>query len=306
MNDENFRPSPELSRLLDDVARRTGLDEAGLALVMNEEGLMAHRHGERLFTAASLIKVPVLAALHTAYEEGRHHAADLLEVTMVDYTDTWKPVLKVGDQVSLRDLACLMIRTSDNVATNMLLGLLGPEAVETWLRREGLGGIHVRRKLGGTVVMPGQPAAGNQIHALGMATLFHRLSRGRLVSPREDAAMRAILRGQEDGTRFRSGLETADVLEHKTGETSRTCHDAGLLVDEDGTTTLVALQAAAPLAVHTRRLGAFAAAVRDHVRAERRRGPDRVQAAATQAQAAPVLQEEARSADARHPKHPWP
>lgn len=265
---------PVLTGAITALARETGLEEAGLAIVMNAEGRAAFHNPDRPFTAASLVKIPVMAALHDAFAAKRLHPGQVLEVTLADYTDTWKPALRPGQQVSLEHLDSLMIRASDNVATNMLIGLLDAGTIAAWLAQRGLAGIEVRRKLGGTVPMPGVPASGNRVTARGLAGLLHLLAAGALVSPCEDARMREIMLGQEDTARFRRGLDPEDRLAHKTGETSRTSHDAGLLLDPDGSTTLVALTADPPLDRLNRRLGDFARAARDLVRAERRRSAD--------------------------------
>ncbi|MEB3237390.1 MAG: serine hydrolase [Candidatus Sericytochromatia bacterium] len=264
----------DLASGLTAIARDTGLEDAGLAVVLNDERRAAYHLGDTPFTAASIIKVPVMAALHAAWAEGRLRPDQSLEVTMADYTDTWKPALIPGQFVTLEELDRLMIRKSDNVATNMLLGLLGADHVAAWLAGRGLEGIEVRRKLGGTVPMPGAQPPGNRITARGIARLLHLLATDALVGPEADARMREVLLGQEDTARFRRDLAPEDRLAHKTGETSRTSHDAGILFDADGSTTLVALTAMPPLEATNRRLGAFARAARDLVRAERRRSSD--------------------------------
>jgi beta-lactamase class A len=95
---------------------------------------------DRPFQMASVFKVPLLAELTSQAAAG---ARSLDE--QIGLTDTMKTpgsgVLKelsAGTRLSVRDLATLMIILSDNTATDILLGLVGPDAVNARLQACGL------------------------------------------------------------------------------------------------------------------------------------------------------------------------
>jgi beta-lactamase class A len=86
---------------------------------------------------ASIFKLYVLYAVADAVKAGTASWDDQLTVT-----DKGKAVgsgmeLPVGAQISVRTAAEKMIATSDNMATDMLIGKLGPQAVESALANAG-------------------------------------------------------------------------------------------------------------------------------------------------------------------------
>jgi beta-lactamase class A len=86
---------------------------------------------------ASIFKLYVLYAVADAVKAGTVSWDDQLTVT-----DKGKAVgsameLPVGAQISVRTAAEKMIATSDNMATDMLIGKLGPQAVESALANAG-------------------------------------------------------------------------------------------------------------------------------------------------------------------------
>ncbi len=96
---------------------------------------------DTLMATASVIKVPVLAAVYRAVEEG----ALSLDQRMT-YTEAHKTIgsgvlsrLSFGVEMSLRDAAVLMIIISDNSATNMCIDAVGGvDYVNATMRRLGL------------------------------------------------------------------------------------------------------------------------------------------------------------------------
>jgi beta-lactamase class A len=95
---------------------------------------------DRPFPMASVFKVPLLAELAAQATAGARSLEERIELT-----ETMKApgsgVLKelsAGTRVSVRDLATLMIIVSDNTATDILLALVGAEAVNARLRACGL------------------------------------------------------------------------------------------------------------------------------------------------------------------------
>ena len=103
---------------------------------------------DEVFPTASTIKVAVLYELYRQAEEGR--------LRLDEVTRPGQPrvqgggVLQVlGPQVSLtwRDLAVLMMGWSDNEATNLLVGRLGLDAVDSRLRGLGFQQTRLRRRM---------------------------------------------------------------------------------------------------------------------------------------------------------------
>ena len=202
--------------------------------------------GDRWFHAASTIKVAVLVGLFAAVEEGRFALADRLHVrnrflgahdgrayAIPTSRDADGEVqAAVGKLMRIGVLAEHMIATSSNLATNLLLDLVGVEAAREALRTLGVAaGVELVRG----VEDEAAHAAGldNRVTADGLVAVFRLIEERRAFSAEASGAMLEILRKQA----FRSGIP-AGVPEgvrsnagfaHKTGEMSTVTHDAGIV-----------------------------------------------------------------------------
>jgi beta-lactamase class A len=95
---------------------------------------------DRPFQMASVFKVPLLAELMSQVAAGARSLDDQVTLTE-EMKAPGSGVLKelsAGTRLSLRDLATLMIIVSDNTATDVLLDLVGTDAVNARLAACGL------------------------------------------------------------------------------------------------------------------------------------------------------------------------
>src|SRR5712692_2067168 len=107
-------------------------------------GRRLEREAGRSFPSASVIKVPILAALHGEAEAGRlswQETVALSEEAKVPGSGVRRE-LHAGTELTLEDLARLMIVVSDNTATNLLIDRIGTETVNDLMA--GLGYEHTR------------------------------------------------------------------------------------------------------------------------------------------------------------------
>lgn len=213
--------------------------------------------GDRWFHAASTIKVAVLVGLFAAIEEGRFSLDHRLHVRnrflsvedgnafRVDPASDSNGDVQaaVGKQMRIRMLAHHMIATSSNLATNLLLELVGVEYARAALQRMGISGVELRRGVEDEAAF----AAGinNRATANGLAALFRLIEDRQALSGDAADAMLEILHKQE----FRSGIP-AGVPEtlrpeaqfaHKTGEIATVNHDAGIVYLPDRPPYVVAI-----------------------------------------------------------------
>ena len=97
------------------------------------------------FPAASTIKVPILCEVFRQAGEGRFTLADARTLKTDDQVGG-SGILKdltAGLALTVKDLATLMIVISDNTATNMLIDLVGLDAVNASCERLGLSGTRL-------------------------------------------------------------------------------------------------------------------------------------------------------------------
>lgn len=186
----------------------------------------------RPFTSASVIKVPLLAALLAGAEAGDWSLDDRLPVgpeARVGGSGVLKDLADVPD-LTLRDLATLMIVLSDNTATNLLIDLVGFAAVNAWCARHGLRGtVLARRMLDAEARARGDE---NLTTAGDMAALFTGLVRGDLLGERSASFALDVLARQQVADRLPRHLPDGARLAHKTGELPGVRHDAGVVLPE--------------------------------------------------------------------------
>ena len=232
-------------RRIDEIASE--LTEEGLAVSVYdyETGVSWSRNGDRWFHSASTIKVAVLFALFGAVDAGRFMLESRLHVrnrflSMVDGTPFRISANRDGDRavhdaigrtMRLDELASHMIVRSSNLATNLLVDLVGVDAAQQMLARHGLSGIELARGVEDEKAF--EASFNNRVTADGLAGLFRAIYECRGLSAGSSGHALDILASQE----FRSGIP-AGIPAHlrgrarianKTGEISVAAHDAGIV-----------------------------------------------------------------------------
>jgi beta-lactamase class A len=101
-----------------------------------------------------------------------------------------------GCEMSLRDLAVLMMMVSDNVATNMLIERLGIAAINRAIKDAGLTQTELRNKLDFKLVNQAKENFGISSPA-DYAEFYARLARQELLSADDTAQMLKIMRIQK-------------------------------------------------------------------------------------------------------------
>ena len=103
-----------------------------------------------IFPTGSSIKIPILIELHKQAAEGKYKMTDQRWIERQDKVGGSGVIINFGDhtsQLSLSDLATLMIVLSDNTATNMLIDQVGMANVNRTMDELGLKQIRLRRKM---------------------------------------------------------------------------------------------------------------------------------------------------------------
>ena len=230
---------------IDAIAQELNDDGLAVSVYDYETGASWSRHGDRWFHSASTIKVAVLYALFGAVDAGRFSLDARLHVrnrfySMADGTPFNVSAARDGDRIvhaaigrtmKLDDLARHMIVTSSNLATNLLVDLVGVEAAQQMLARHGIGGIELARGVEDEKAFV--ESFNNRVTANGLVALFRAIYDARGLSAESSRHMMDILFAQE----FRSGIPAGlppDVraqsrVANKTGEISVAAHDAGVV-----------------------------------------------------------------------------
>lgn len=145
----------KLETRVDEIAAR--LDGViGVAILDLTDGRTLFRNADRVFPAASSIKIAILLELYRQDQEARAGAKG--KATMDDVY-TFDPSDLVEDsqimagltprvtRVTNRDLAQFMVAVSDNAAANVLIDRVGKDKVNATLHSLGLSKTMLRRKM---------------------------------------------------------------------------------------------------------------------------------------------------------------
>jgi beta-lactamase class A len=191
------------------------------------EAWASHRADER-FATASVIKVPILAALAASVDAGEHHWDEIVPVN-ANETAGGSGVIQYlsRPEYTLHDVATLMIIVSDNRATNLVIDLLGLERINDYLRRAGWPGTILGRRMFDFDAR----ARGRDNFSTPRETadLFVRLLGGMLLSPAATGVALRILRAQQSHDKLPAWLSPEVAAAHKTGELPGVQNDSGIL-----------------------------------------------------------------------------
>jgi beta-lactamase class A len=219
------------------AAAEAGLEAASIVVRPLAAGATAELDPMRPLYPASMIKVPLVAAVLFEIAGGRFTGSDPVVVDAANMTanDAASP-LGPGYRSSLNELMHLAISRSDNVATNQLFDAVGRERA-TGIARErfGLAGTCFARKLSGSdpliADLQWDGKTRNAHPASDAARLFAAVARGEV--PLADR-LREMLAAQAWNEKLSGGLLPGDRFLHKTGDTSDVTHDGGILIDARG------------------------------------------------------------------------
>ncbi|MFZ5814960.1 MAG: serine hydrolase [Bacillota bacterium] len=178
--------------------------EARAARFSGTLGLWAHSldtgetvriRADEPFPAASTIKLPILYEVWRQAGEGRFALTESLSLRAEEQVPG-SGVLKEltpGLSLPIRDLATLMIIVSDNTATNLLIDLVGREAVNEGMAALGLTNTRLENKL--FRAPPGAPP--NRSTPADLGRLLRMIARREVLTPEACAEMLQILGRQQ-------------------------------------------------------------------------------------------------------------
>jgi beta-lactamase class A len=198
-------------------------------------------HADRWFHAASTIKVAILLGVF-----GAMHRGELLPQSRVHVRNRFLSAAdgspyrvrldrdansdvhrEIGRTLRVSELCDAMITTSSNLATNLLLDLVGLDVLQRTLDGFGLDGIDLRRGVEDEKAF--EAGISNRVTAHGLVGLLRLIGEERAFSAALSRQMLDVLLGQQFNSGIPAGLPRGARVAHKTGEISTIAHDAGLV-----------------------------------------------------------------------------
>ena len=216
------------------------------------------------FLTASVFKIPVLVEVFRQAEAGGLNLDDTVTISRKAKLPGSGVLKEMSDglAVTARDLAMLMTVVSDNTATDLLLDLVGKDAVNATLRRLGLERTRVDltcREILYNLLDPESVRAAeadvstfrswkvnlqsksltdlthNDLStAREMSRLLEMIHDGRAAGPQSCAVMITLLKRQQVNDRIPLFLPRSTEVAHKTGELPGIRNDAGIVYGPSG------------------------------------------------------------------------
>jgi beta-lactamase class A len=182
----------------------------------------------------------VLLAVMKAVDEGRLRLSDPLHVRnrflsaadgtpyqMDSNSDGYPQLYRfVGQTVKIADLADCMITSSSNLATNLLLDLIGTQCATDVVHQAGVKGVELRRGVADDKAH--ESGLNNETTAEGLVELLGVFRGDFLSKAMRDQAIQILLQ-QKFTAMIPAGLPPHATVANKTGEISTVCHDAGIV-----------------------------------------------------------------------------
>lgn len=193
--------------------------------------------GELDFPAASVIKVPIFLELYRRVQAGELSLEQRVTLRAENKSGGAGVLLELheGLELTLEDLGRLMLVVSDNTASNLLLDLLGMDALNASMQRWGMKGTRFGRRF----MEPATPTKDNRMTAADAGRCLEMLWRGEIIGEPLRTQALDTLKRQQYREKIPLMLPHDLPIAHKTGELDGVRHDAALIEHPAGPYVLV-------------------------------------------------------------------
>ena len=222
------------------IKRTHRLERLGIAFYDSQTTLQWSFNADTLFHAASTIKIAVLIAVYAQVSRGELTTDSPVHVrnrftSMVDGSPfvvgcgamDSEVEKRVGRTMTVYELAYEMITKSSNLATNLLIDVVGLDAIKRCLDELRVDGVVMVRGVCDEVAF--QAGVNNLVTASGVLRMLRMIADGRAYSPEVCAQMLEILLDTRARSGIPAGVPGDASVAHKTGTISTVHHDAGVV-----------------------------------------------------------------------------
>ena len=207
-----------------------------------ENGKYVDINGDELYSAASIIKLPVLVRLFKSIEANQMTIYD--DMMLTDYYQSSGSgnlqYAQTGRKYTLDQLAKTMIQDSDNTSTNMIMSKLGGmDDINVGLRDWGISKTYVRTwlpDLTGT----------NKTTAKDMAKILYNLDNPGFLNINSREYIIDYMSHVKNNRLIAAGLGDGALFIHKTGDIGTMLGDAGIVYAQNGKKYIVVILANRP------------------------------------------------------------
>lgn len=223
------------------IKKSHGLEALGISFYDAETTIQWSYNADHYFHAASTMKLAVLLGVFRQIESGqlaldapvhiRNRFTSIVnqQAFMLDLTRDADPDVygHLGKTLTVQELAYWMITKSSNLATNLLVDIVGVPTIQLALDEMEIDGVKVLRGVEDQAAF--EAGLNNEVTANGLMKLLRLIAEGRAYSPKSSDQMLEILLDQQYRSGIPAGLPKATRVAHKTGNISTVHHDAGIV-----------------------------------------------------------------------------
>ena len=243
----NKKPFMQPVYLTDELTTLKSALQAQIASVPNldpsifvwdiSNGKYVNIKGDTPYPAASVIKIPVLISMFKSIEAGQFAITD--KITFEEpYRSSGSGSLQYkaeGINLSVDDLARLMITESDNTSTNIIMSMIGSmTAVNGDIKSWGLKNTHIQTWLPDLL-------GTNYTSTKDLVTMLHNLDNEAFLTLESRASIFDYMGHVKNNRLLAAGLPPNASIAHKTGDIGKMLGDAGIIYSPNGRKYIVAI-----------------------------------------------------------------
>jgi beta-lactamase class A len=221
------------------------LEELGISFYDAQTTLQWSFNADHYFHAASTMKLAVLLGVFRqihreeltldapVHVRNRFTSIVNQDTFMLDLNRDADPNVysNLGRTMTVRELAYQMITTSSNLATNLLVDIVGIPTIQHALDELDIDGVKVLRGVEDQAAF--EAGLNNEVTANGLLKLLRMVADCRAYSKSASEEMMKIMLDQQYRSGIPAGLPKAARVAHKTGNISTVHHDAGIVLFEN-------------------------------------------------------------------------
>ena len=217
------------------------LENLGISFFDAETTIQWSYNADHYFHAASTMKLAVLLGVMRQVERGeltlespvhvRNRFTSIVnqEPFMLDLGRDADPNVygHLGKTLTVRELAYWMITLSSNLATNLLIDVIGVNTIQLALDELDIDGVRILRGVEDSAAF--DAGLNNEVTANGLLKLLRVVADHKAYSRKASEEMLNIMLEQQYRSGIPAGLPKAARVAHKTGNISTVHHDAGIV-----------------------------------------------------------------------------
>jgi len=237
------------------IEARLGQEQGTYAVAMRDlaSGKEILLNERQQFHAASTMKTPVMIEVFRQASLGLFSLSDSLDVrnefrSIVDGSSYAMDIGEdsddsmyglLGKRSTIEALVYQMITVSSNLATNILIDLVGADSVTATMR--SLGALDIQVLRGVEDIKAFRLGLNNTTTAYDLMVIMAAIAQGRAGDSSATAEMIGILAAQKWRTKIPALLPEGTRVAHKTGSITGVEHDSGIVFLPDGQAYALAL-----------------------------------------------------------------